>query len=78
VEWTPKLLTAIVLLHDRSLKVCVYLQIELVPLCEGKLKLSLKVYLVDVVTKAVQSVTCDVFVVGEEPQVMCHFLFQQQ
>jgi hypothetical protein len=78
VEWKPKLLRAIVLLHDRSLKVCVYLQIEVVPLCEGKLKLSLKVHLNDVVTKAVQSVMCDVFVIGEEPQVMCHFLLQQQ
>jgi len=49
-----------------------------VPLCEGKLKISLKVQLKDAVTKAVQSVTCDVFVIGEEPQVICHFFFQQQ
>jgi hypothetical protein len=54
------------------------LQIEVVPLCEGKLKISLKVHVNDVVTKAVQSVTCDVFVTGEEPQVVCHFLFQLQ
>jgi hypothetical protein len=52
---------------------CVYSQIEVVPLCEGELKISLKVYLNDVVTKAVQSVTCYVFIIGEEPQVMCHF-----
>jgi hypothetical protein len=56
--------------------VCVYLQIEVVPLCEGKLKISLKVHLNDAVTKAVQSLTCDVFIIGEEPQVKCHFLFQ--
>lgn len=58
------------------IEVCVYLQIEVVPLCEGKLKISLKVQLNDVVTKAVQSETCDVFIIGEEPQVMYHFLFR--
>lgn len=46
----------------------------MVPLCEGKLKISLKVHLNDVVTKAKQSVTCDVFIIGEEPQVICHIL----
>jgi hypothetical protein len=46
-----------------------------VPLCEGKLKISLKVHLKDVVTKAMQSTTCDVFVIGEEPQVMFHVYF---
>jgi hypothetical protein len=66
------------LLLDWSFYVCVYLQIDVVPLCEGKLKIALKVHVNDVVTKAVQSVTCDVFVIGEEPQVVCHFLFQQQ
>jgi hypothetical protein len=46
-----------------------------VPLCEGELKISLKVHLNDAVTKAVQTTTCDIFIRGEEPQVMCQFLF---
>jgi hypothetical protein len=48
------------------------------PLWEGKMKIALKLNVRDVVTNEVQSVMCNVFVTGEEPQVVCHSLFQQQ
>ncbi|XP_021919602.1 uncharacterized protein LOC110829806 isoform X3 [Zootermopsis nevadensis] len=49
---------------------CKEAKIKVVPLCEGKLKISLKVHLNDVVTKASQSITCDVVIIGEEPQII--------
>ncbi|XP_069702727.1 centrosomal protein of 192 kDa [Periplaneta americana] len=49
---------------------CKEAKVEVVPLCEGELCISLRVALEDVVIKETQVLTCSLNVTGEEPQIV--------